>query len=96
MKTIYKYQIPLTPQIRLFLPEKAEILTVQIQNGIVTMWAIVDTNTLDAERMLAVYGTDYEIPDNHGKYIATVQYGILVWHVFDLGEQQQIEPTPER
>lgn len=44
MKTIYKYPLDVTDRQVIAMPEDAEILTVQVQNGKPMLWAVVDPN----------------------------------------------------
>ena len=49
MKTIYKYTLD-SHDCTLQLPKGAEILTVQLQNQIPTLWALVNPMTVTEER----------------------------------------------
>jgi hypothetical protein len=82
MKTIYKY--PLHSQdCTLQLPKGAELLTVQLQNQIPTLWALVNPMTVTEERHICIVGTGWDVEDNM-KYITTYMDGYFVWHVFEL------------
>ena len=92
MKTIYKYKLEVTDVQRIFLPTGAEILTVQIQykNQYHTpyIWALVDTERNEGERVLEMFGTGNPIQECMGvdrKYIGTFQLqgGALVFHLFE-------------
>jgi hypothetical protein len=85
MKTIYKY--PLTDLLNLpVLPPGAEPFCVQFQNGVPTLWALVDKNPNDtAEPVhLVIVGTaeGHEFDDEHLEYVDTFQTGAFVWHLF--------------
>jgi len=86
-KRIYKYQLDVTDWQVLMMPKDAEILTVQIQNGNVCMWALVDVLQSPREREFHIYGTGNPITDEtkNLKYISTFQMrdGRLVFHVFE-------------
>ena len=85
MVTIYKYQLALS-RTELRMPEGAQVLTVQMQNGEPCMWAKVDPTKPQEDRAFEVYGTGHEVPDDpRSVYVATFQQhnGTLVWHVFD-------------
>lgn len=91
MKTIYKY--PVHPAID--LPMDAEIIDFSEQNGILYLWALVDTNTIIEKRNFLYLGTGYEIPlepETEFKYIKTTHAkNGLVWHLFEI---IKFPPTP--
>ena len=82
MKTIYKYTLD-SQDCTLHLPKGAEILTVQLQNGIPTLWALVNPMTVTEERHICIVGTVWDVEDTM-KYITTYMDGYFVWHVFEL------------
>jgi hypothetical protein len=88
MKTIYKY--PLDGSYHNIIPmhNDAQILCVQVQDGIPCLWALVDPATGFSERHFETFGTGHVIPDKIGvyrRYIGTYQLldGHLVFHVFE-------------
>jgi len=86
MRRIWKWKLERTDAQILDLPKGAEILTVQVQNDIPQLWAMVDDSVTETERRhIAMYGTDHPIYSKHGKYIGTIQLysGKLVFHVFE-------------
>ena len=76
------------------MPEGAEILTVQIQNDVPYLWALVDPEARTEIRGIAMFGTghpiDYDIGAS-GRYISTFQLrnGELVFHVFENLDKSQ-------
>lgn len=67
------------------MPVGAKILTVQVQNGIPCMWAMVDPDASTEEVTIRVHGTGHPICDSAKlEYIGTFQIygGGLVFHVF--------------
>lgn len=85
-KTIWKYSLQLTDLQSLSLPQGAEILTVQAQGGGLYLWAIVDPARETEERVIGIIGTGNPVitgGDIDRRYIATVQRGSFVWHVFE-------------
>ena len=82
MKTIYKYTLD-SQDCTLQLPKGAEILTVELQNQIPTLWALVNPMTVTEERHICIVGTGWQVEDNM-KYITTYIDGYFVWHVFEL------------
>lgn len=80
MKTIYKYN---TGEVT--MPKDAKVLKAGIQNGVVYVWAEVDTKAPIEERHFVVYGTGWEIAtDRNLSYIDTVFDGPFVWHVYEV------------
>ena len=82
MKTIYKYTIELIQNYPVQMPVNAKVLHVDIQNSMITLWALVDLSNSIEKRYFSVYGTGFEIL-KEGCYIGTVKDGTFVWHVFE-------------
>lgn len=85
MKKIYKYPILIEDKQVVSMPINAEILTVQLQNGIPCIWALVDTSSPLSDVSVRVYPTGGEVdPSPNLKYCGTFQMigGGLVFHVF--------------
>jgi len=68
------------------MPRGAEILTVQMQNDTLMLWAKVASHTPHEPRMIVIIGTGNPIGGKLGRYIGTVQMTNrqLVWHVFEV------------
>lgn len=85
-KVVYKYPLKVLGVQTVTLPGMHEILTIQEQNGMPQLWALVDTeSTFTSERTILIAGTGYELPvDKYLDYISTFQLhgGSLVFHVF--------------
>lgn len=72
----------------ILMPKDAEILTVQTQQLIPVIWALVDPNAEKEERHFEVFATGENIHCDMGierKYINTFQIadGILIYHLFE-------------
>ena len=82
MRTIWKYPITDSPCQEIEMPLNAEILCVQLQNNIPTLWTLVETE--DPKRIFDIltYYTGDSWIDKKGKYIGTYQLAGLVYHVF--------------
>jgi hypothetical protein len=82
-KTIWKF--PLTPDCALSMPVGSIILTVQVQEQIPCLWALVDPAAPHERRCFRTYGTGHPVADDSGEYIGTFQLngGVLVFHVFE-------------
>lgn len=87
MKTIWKYQFSILDYFILSMPEGAEILSVQVQDGIPVLWALVDTNKAPMVRNFRVFGTGNPVVIDQGKtarFVGTIQHEYsLVWHIFE-------------
>ena len=67
------------------MPLKSEIMDIQMQEDVITMWALCDPDTKEIEVKINMYGTGWETHSNNmikDDYLATVQQGGLVWHFF--------------
>jgi putative transposon-encoded protein len=84
---VYKYDLEITDQQIIEMPVDANLLTVQLQNGNLKLWAAVDSNIM-TKRSIIILGTGHKINYIPKKYIGTFQMmnGKLVFHVFDDGE----------
>ena len=87
MKTIYKYPLIVGGENIIGMPSGAKVLDVQSQRGELVLWAIVDLQNPFEARHFDVIGTGFSLPDEADQYIASVQLGPLVWHVFELKGQ---------
>jgi len=84
---IWKYEIsPYRTEVD--LPSGAEILSVQVQSGVVCMWALVNTQNKTERRYFEIFGTGNKVPVDMGifrKFIGTFQIDgeNLVFHLFE-------------
>ncbi len=83
MQRILKYLIDVNDAVFHMLPDNAELLTVQNQNGEIFLWAKIDDSAIVRKRKFIVFGTGQPFDVVLRKYIGTVQVGIFVWHVFE-------------
>lgn len=84
MKTIFKFAIPKMEQI-LHMPVGYKILTVAYQDNELCLWA--ELNPSDLARpipvAISIYGTGWDMPEDPGTYIRTVQtIDGFVWHIY--------------
>lgn len=86
MVVIYKYPLKLVDGQDVNMPHGARLLTAQMQNDELCMWAEVDLDRPIGQRRINVIGTGWMYGGGYiGNYIATAQDGPFVWHVFDEG-----------
>ena len=81
---IWKYELEITPEQRIEMPFRAEMLTVQNQGDRICLWALVDPTLHKVLRDISIIGSGLETGISFpGNYLGTVQIGRLVWHVFE-------------
>jgi len=85
MSTIYKYPVGDVGEVfELEMPQGAQILDVQLQDGKPVMWALVDEKAPLDRRLFMIYGTGWALPGAYGQYVATFQTPPFVWHLFEV------------
>lgn len=83
MKTIWKYTLNTTDTQSIELPVMSQILTAQLQNAKLQLWALVDSEEDRREYItIRIYGTGHSIHKENLEYINTFQEASLVFHVF--------------
>lgn len=84
-KSIWKFQLPVTDDIQLELPKDAQILSVQVQNEIPCIWALVDVNAEKETRNFKIFGTGHKVCSENLVFIGTFQMlgGGLIFHLFE-------------
>ena len=83
MKTIHKYQL----RDAIALPEGAQVLTVQLEDNLPYLWALVDDFNPFVQRNFQTVGTGWDLEAqayNNRVYLATFQQNGFVWHVFEI------------
>lgn len=81
---IYKYPFVISDNVEITLPAGSDILSIQIQNDIPTMWARVDLNQeLMHARRFRILGTGQPTDECDLSYICTIQYREFVGHIFE-------------
>lgn len=86
--TIWKYQLEIDDVVTVQMPLGARILSLQTQDNIPCLWAMVNPTNPKERRYFLIVGTGHELPNSatEGTYIGTTQThdGRLVWHVFEV------------
>jgi hypothetical protein len=84
-RQIWKFPITSPDGTRIDMPQGARILTVQMQAGMPTLWAVVDPEAPRRARYFRVVGTGHTHEAGVFRdYLGTVQDGPFVWHVFEV------------
>ena len=83
MRSIWKFPLKVTDRQPISIPVGAVSLSVQIQNDIPCLWALVDTEADTEQREVSIFGTGHMVSEE-GQYISTFQMhnGGLVFHAF--------------
>lgn len=83
MNTVWKYPLNLVDSQTIEIPFEYKILTVQVQNGVPCLWALVDSDMYTIAIRVAIFGTGHPANTDGMEYIGTFQtdYG-FVGHVF--------------
>lgn len=80
---IFKYQLNITDEQSLFVPQGFRPLSVGNQHGQVTMWAEVKALTPDRYVKVRIIGTGNMMPNMAGfHFVGTVFQDPFVWHVY--------------
>jgi hypothetical protein len=87
METIYKYDAHIIDTFKIFMPYGAEVLCVQMQQGVPRIWARVNTTALIVPYEFSWRGTGDDV-FSLGRYIGTVQELSLVYHLFEKARRQ--------
>lgn len=85
MKTIWKFEVPITDAPEFTAPVGARILSAHLgqQNRTLYIWAEVNPDNLSKARYgLRIIGTGNPVTDV-GRFVATVQDQPFVWHVYE-------------
>ena len=84
--TIWKFQFEISGDLTISMPANARVLSIQIQNGVPCMWAIVNQSYPCEERNFKVFGTGHPMSAETAllaEHVGTFQDGQFVWHVFE-------------
>lgn len=84
MRTIWKYELPISDKVSVPMPRGAQVLSVAEQYGKLCVWALVSTTQEKEPQRFGIYGTGLPAEDaGAGYFLGTVVMpNGLVWHVF--------------
>lgn len=85
MITIHKYQFEIANRVEIEMPAGANVLSIQLQDGKPTVWAMVETTYSSEKRVFRIYGTGHKLDmfATEGRYLSTIQHNGFVWHIFE-------------
>ena len=69
MKRVYKYQLPILENVELELPVGAEVVRIDDLDGMIWLWAVVDTEAPTEIREFFLYKTGGDMIDKPLKYL---------------------------
>ena len=83
-KKIWKFEVSISSKYNIQMPKGSHILTADMQNDNIKIWAIVEPTPVAewVNRTVYVYGTGQPLTADKAWYTATVFDGSYVWHVF--------------
>lgn len=82
MKTIWKFELTFAEKQMLMMPIEVEPLSAQLQNGILCLWARVDSKAPKQPTEIILNTTGNELHPETGIFVDTVQVQGLVVHVY--------------
>lgn len=90
MKVIYKYELSHIyhgGDSTILMPQNYEFLDIQNQDDKICLWALVDNMDPKVCPVFRIVGTGHgnEVLENGSRYLKTVQWRDLVWHIFHRG-----------
>jgi len=85
---IWKFKLKSTDRHEIVMPVGAQILSAQMQNGVCSIWALCDLEMPNETRKFVLYGSGSKLPSDPGVYIATLQFNILEFHLFEIERKQ--------
>lgn len=88
IKKIFKYQLETVDTQDVVMPKGAEVLTIQTQNEVPCIWALVNPDEETETRVFEIFGTGHDVYCDMGvdrKYLGTYQLagGALIFHAFE-------------
>jgi hypothetical protein len=84
-RTVWKFPFEVDMKVTLTMPKGATVLRVGTQRDTLRplcLWAEVDPESPEVERLFAVRGTGHLLGDV-GRYLGTVTDEPFVWHVYE-------------
>lgn len=82
--SVWKFPFDATNRVEIEMPAGSQFLSVQIQDGRTTLWALVQTGEPLVKRHLLIRGTGYDAT-GVGRFVGTCQMyaGAFVLHAFE-------------
>lgn len=93
MKVVWKFPLAVEDIQQVEIPQEAKVLTVQVQNGIPCIWALVESENGLEKRTFRLAGTGHDLepasPNEILEYVGTFQLleGKFIGHLFEIKEK---------
>jgi len=86
MRTIWKFPFAVEGEVVLRMPKGARALSVQTQNEVPCVWALVESTAAVEPRRFRIFGTGQRIEGQSLVFVGTFQQlsGTLVFHLFEV------------
>ena len=84
LSAVYKYPFLIDDVVAVDMPAGAEVLLVDAQNGVPTIWAMVNPNAIKTRRRFRVIGTGHSFDRDRLTHVASFQQPPFVWHLFEV------------
>ncbi len=86
MNAVWKYQLrTISESQALEMPNGSILLRVDVQHGLITLWALVEPNLKPImRRHFVVIATGQEFLADRAEYVGTAFIGHFVWHIFEV------------
>lgn len=78
---VFKYPFDVNDDVIIEMPEKAQVLKVDVQQGVPTLWALVDPEASVIPHHFYMRGTGHPVPDDV-EHVGSFCHGPFVWHLF--------------
>lgn len=84
MSEVWKFLTNHVPEQQLMMPRGTQLLSVQMQRGVLTLWGLVDPIQPKELRAVYIVGTGHTFDANGKTYLGMVltDSDTFVWHVF--------------
>lgn len=82
MRQIWKYEISLGITI-LNIPSGGIVRHLGVQNDNAYIWVEIDPAKELVERKFSIYGTGWDLTEDVGTYVGSIQEGPFVWHLYE-------------
>lgn len=87
MRTIWKYDVPITDEFTLAIPGFGRVVSVGLDpSDKPSIWVTVDTEADASESTFAVVGTGNPMPDG-AMPVGTIRQDPFMWHVCQIDEE---------
>lgn len=89
MRAIRKFKLERITNPVILMPRGAKILRLTNQTKELVAWAICRDDVPLVSRLIRIYASGQELPDEPGEYLNTVTVLGMEWHCFDGGERTE-------